>query len=68
MILGTVTPKCKKCGKRYPIIMGDDIPAMVGFQMEDGKVYNICKRCLMELGSMDDDEREQFFDELGVKK
>ena len=68
MLLGNLTPKCKKCGQRYPIIMGDELPAMVGFQLEDGKTYNICKRCLMDLGEMNEDDREKFFEEIGAKK
>ena len=67
MFLSNLTPKCKKCGQRYPIILGDDLPAMVGFVTEDGKQINVCKRCIMDLGRMNDDEKEQFFKEIGVK-
>ena len=61
------TPPCDACGQKKVICPFSDIPAMVGFQMEDGKVINLCSDCLKKLGSMDDKEKDEFFERLGIK-
>ena len=61
------TPKCDKCGKRMPILPTDMTPAMVGFELEDGKVINLCRKCIMELGKAKQEGRaDEFFKELGI--
>ena len=45
-----LTPECSRCGKRLPILVTDKLPAMVGFEMEDGSVINLCRNCIMDLG------------------
>ena len=60
-----LTPKCAKCKQQKPIIPDSIIPAMVGFEMEDGKIINICSDCLAKLGEMKDGETDNFFEGLG---
>lgn len=43
-----ITPKCRNCGKRYPVVQMQDFP-MVNVK-KDGKTVNICMNCLTELG------------------
>ena len=60
-----LTPKCMDCGERVPIGNDKDgIPNMVGFQMEDGKVINICSKCISKVGQMPEAEREKYFDDM----
>lgn len=61
-----MTPRCKKCGERPLIIhTAEALPTMVGFQLKNGKVINICKSCLIDLGnaqeSGDTKEWDDFF-------
>lgn len=46
------TPKCKICGKRYPLDYPtpEDVPVMVGFLLNDGSVLNYCFKCLEHMG------------------
>lgn len=46
----SILPKCEKCGSRPFSMTSDGLPAMVGFELEDGTVINLCKHCLMDLG------------------
>ena len=42
--------KCDKCGKYFEF--GNKpcgIPNGIGFQLEDGTVYNMCAECIMSL-------------------
>lgn len=66
MMLANITPKCKGCGKRYPIIAGDDLPAMLGFVTRDGRRINVCKHCIMKMGRSTEEEKKEFFDKLGI--
>lgn len=62
-----LTPKCMCCGERYPISPNDRLPAMVGFELEDGNVINLCRDCLMDLGKEKAQGREdQFFKNMGI--
>lgn len=58
------TPPCDKCGKRVILRRKAQHPAMVGFEMEDGKMLHLCHECLCRLGRMNSDELEQFFADL----
>lgn len=64
---GMLTPKCKFCGKRYPIFMEAEEPAMLGFVQKDGKTINVCKFCIMKVGQMTEQERTEFFEKHGIK-
>lgn len=60
-----MTPKCKKCGKRYPIgNLPNGVPAMIGFQLKDGSVMNICGNCICDVGGMTEEERDYFLNEV----
>lgn len=63
-----LTPPCSKCGKSKIIDMNAALPAMVGFQMEDGSIINLCSDCLMKLGQMNEEQKNIFFEELGVNE
>ena len=43
--------QCNECGKKF--FPGNDeegLPNGVGFQLQDGSIYNICKDCLIKKG------------------
>lgn len=61
-----MTPKCNDCGKRYPIGNTNGMPNMVGFQLEDGQVLNLCYKCLIKMGAMSEEEKDKYFKDLGV--
>ena len=62
-----LTPKCKRCGHRLAISPNDRLPAMVGFELEDGTVINLCRDCLMDLGKAKQQGRaDEFFKEMGL--
>lgn len=43
--------KCNECGKEfYPGNRIDGLPNGVGFQLEDGTIYNVCCECVMKIG------------------
>ena len=67
MITAMLTPKCKFCGKRYPMFMEDEVPAMLGFVQADGKTINVCKFCIEKIGAMNEQERAEFFEEHGIQ-
>lgn len=63
------TPKCKKCGHRFPMGFddGSGLPVMVGFETKDGKTINLCKHCLIELGKAKENGTiDEFFKSIGV--
>ena len=67
--IGTLTPKCARCKKRYPIMMGEELPSMMGFRQKNGKTINLCRKCILDLGSMEtEEERNRFFEEIGVER
>ena len=41
-----VTPKCDICGLVYPINHNADLPAMVGFETNDGNIIKVCRDCM----------------------
>lgn len=62
-----MTPECMRCRKRLPISPNDRLPAMVGFELEDGKVINLCRDCLMKLGKAKEQGTEdRFFKQIGI--
>ena len=58
-----LTPKCKKCGHRFPLGFDDgcDLPIMVTFQLEDGSKVNMCRDCLIDLGKAKENGTEDEF-------
>lgn len=58
-----VTPKCKKCGNRFPMAFNDfcDMPVMVCFETEDGQKISLCRNCLCELGRAKENGTEDEF-------
>ena len=62
-----MTPECMRCGQSFPICDNDRLPAMVGFELEDGTVINLCRYCIMDLGKAKQLGREdEFFKDLGI--
>ena len=42
--------KCDECGKFFEVgNRPDGIPNGIGFEMEDGTVYNVCSQCIMSM-------------------
>lgn len=60
------TPKCNVCKERRMIGNTNGMPNMIGFQMKDGSVINLCNTCLIKVGQMSDAEKNKFFKDLGV--
>ena len=50
--------KCDICGKDIDMVKqrDDELPVAVGFELEDGRIINICTECVME-GKQDADKR-----------
>lgn len=69
MAIFNMTPKCKKCGNRYPINYADKygLPTMLGFKQKNGTQINVCFKCIQKLGAMPDSEKDKFFEDLGVE-
>lgn len=59
-----MTPKCTNCGSRYPIGNTNGMPNMIGFKLKDGKTINLCYKCMITLGSLPDDKKEEFINRL----
>jgi ribosomal protein L40E len=57
-----ITPKCRKCGKRYPVVQMQDFP-MVSAK-KDGKTINICMNCIADLG-LDPKDKETIIQKFG---
>lgn len=60
--------KCDKCGNiiSNKIQRADGLPNGVGFELEDGRLINLCSGCIMCLGMLNDEGKKKFFNELGV--
>ena len=50
-MFSNLTPKCRCCGNRFAPSPNDKEPIMVGFELEDGTVINLCRYCLKRLES-----------------
>ena len=59
-------PPCSKCGKRIKFGNTNGLPNGVGFELEDGRMVNLCQECITKLGAMTEDEQKQFIDELKI--
>lgn len=46
------TPECDRCGVRKELSYKDEIPPMVGFEFQDGKMLNLCCDCISFLGEL----------------
>ena len=53
-----ITPECYYCGQRYQVDPKDSLPIMVGFELDDGKVINACRHCLIKLGEEKNENSE----------
>lgn len=54
--------KCDSCGKNFEAgNRADGIPNGFGFVLENGKMVNVCADCIIEVGMMDSEQREEFF-------
>ena len=45
----------------------DGLPNGCGFQLDNGKIINLCADCLIRLGQMDDEQKREFIDQLKGK-
>ncbi len=64
--------KCDKCNNTF--VAGnraDGTPNGVGFQLQDGRILNICADCIDELGRLREAGEEakikKFFEDMGVE-
>ena len=45
------TIKCDECGKEFEVgSRPDGLPNGVGFQLEDGTIWNVCAECIVKIG------------------
>ena len=51
---------CKNCGKVFAFgNRPDGIPNGVGFQLQNGKMINLCADCRIHLGQLDGVQKKQ---------
>ncbi len=60
----TMSPKCHICGCRTLGGTINGIPSMLGFQLRNGKVINLCYSCIVNLRSMSQEEKNAFLTEV----
>lgn len=61
--------KCDSCGNIFMSgRSADELPNGLGFEDMNGNVINICRKCLIKLGQMTDDEKDTFFKTLYKNK
>lgn len=58
-----MTLMCSKCGKRFKAGNTNGMANGFGFMMDDGTLINVCQKCMIELGSMGEEEMQKFFAE-----
>jgi hypothetical protein len=59
---------CKNCGKVFAFgNRPDGIPNGVGFQLQNGKMINLCADCLIHLGQLDEVQKKAFIDRMTGK-
>ena len=56
--------KCCKCGNHFKIGNTNGLPNGIGFQLDNGKLVNVCQKCITELGTLSEAERTEWFNEL----
>lgn len=57
--------KCDKCKNEFAAgNQTDGTPNGVGFEMADGTIITLCNRCIKKLGSLEQEDKYKFFDEL----
>lgn len=61
------TPPCDMCGKEKVIYPFASVPAMTGFQLNDGRILNICTPCMERLVTMSEEEQKKAFERMGVE-
>ena len=44
------TPKCDYCGQRKRLGKSGELPDMLGFMQDNGKVVNLCSDCICKIG------------------
>lgn len=50
--------RCRVCGNK----------AKFGFVLENGDILNFCEKCFEKVGTMSDEEKNKFFEELNSKE
>jgi hypothetical protein len=64
--------KCDKCKSNFLIgNRADGTPNGVGFQLQDGRIINLCADCINEIGRLKEAGEEKkikkFFEDMGVE-
>lgn len=54
--------KCDKCGNMFISGETNGLPNGLGFQLQDGKLINLCQACIIEQGKL-----KEAGDEVGLK-
>lgn len=59
-------PNCDYCGYVYsPLI---PTKSVILFVQQDGTTVKLCRDCLALLGSMNEEDKDQFFAEMGLDR
>lgn len=57
--------KCNKCGKKFKNGNTNGLPNGLGFQLHSGEVLNLCRDCIIELGTIKNEKkRDEFFNAI----
>lgn len=59
-------PECDYCGYEYSPM--DPLKQVIVFAQTDGTSVKLCRDCLIMLGRMSEQDRDQFFLEMGLNK
>jgi len=60
--------KCDSCGNEFSVGSSNGMPNGISFELHDGRLVTLCQKCIMKLGSLKDEEKEDFFNSLGEKE
>lgn len=51
--------KCNKCGKHFEEGNTNGLPNGVAFVLDHGKTITLCQECVIELGKMNDADKDK---------
>lgn len=55
---------CDGCGKHFTYGDTNGLPNGVGFQLTNYKTIFLCQECLIKLGSLTEEEKQRFIENL----
>lgn len=61
------TFRCDKCESMFVTGNSNGMPNGMTFVMKDDKQVTLCQKCIIKLGKLNEEEKQEFFKELGVE-